>query len=129
MTKVLIVEDNEKNLKLFKIIIESLGYETLLARDGEEGIKKAKEQIPNLILMDIQMPVMDGVSAKKVLLADERTKDIPVIALTSYAMKGNKERLIEAGFIDYISKPISKESFIEAVEKALRKSHVRDQKT
>lgn len=129
MTKVLIVEDNEKNLKLFKIIIESLDYETLLARDGEEGIKKAKEQIPDLILMDIQMPVMDGVSAKKVLLADERTKDIPVIALTSYAMKGDKERLIEAGFIDYIAKPISKESFIEAVEKALRKSHVRDQKT
>ena len=126
MTKILIVEDNEKNLKLFKVIIESLGYDTLLAVNGKEGLRVAKEHIPDLILMDIQMPKMDGISAMKVLRSDEKTKDIPVIALTSYAMKGNRERIIEAGFIDYISKPISKDNFIEAVEKALRRYHERD---
>jgi two-component system cell cycle response regulator DivK len=123
MTRILIVEDNEKNLKLFQIIIESLGYETLLAKNGEEGVRMAKEQIPDLIIMDIQMPVMDGISTLKVLRSNKKTKDIPVIALTSYAMKGDKERLLEIGFIDYISKPISKDSFIEVVEKVLGRKH------
>lgn len=121
MTKVLIVEDNEKNLTLFKIIIESLGYETLLARDGREGVIMSKEHTPDLILMDIQMPVMDGITAFKTLFSDERTKDIPIIALTSYAMKGDKEHLLEEGFNDYISKPISKDSFIETIKKVLQK--------
>lgn len=128
MKKILIVEDNEKNLKLFKVIVESLGYETLSAVNGEEGIRIAKEHIPDLIVMDIQMPIMDGMSAMRVLRSDERAKDIPVIALTSYAMKGNKVRLLEVGFIDYISKPISKDSFIETIEKALRRQHGRNQK-
>lgn len=121
MTKILIVEDNENSIMLFKIIIESLGYETLLARDGEEGVRMAKEQTPDLILMDIQMPVMDGISAMKALWSDERTKHIPVIALTSCAMMGDKERLLKDGFADYMSKPISKDNFIEVVEKALGK--------
>lgn len=123
MAKILIVDDNEKNLKLFKIIIDSLGYETLLAKDGEEGVKMAKEHLPALILMDIQMPGVDGIAAIKTLQADEETKDISVIALTSYAMKGDKERLIEAGFIDYISKPISKADFIETIKKIMRMKH------
>lgn len=121
MAKVLIVEDNEKNLKLFKLIIESIGCETLLAENGEKGVLMAKEQIPDLILMDIQMPVMDGITALKALLSDERTKDLPVIALTSFAMKGDKELFLEEGFTSCILKPISKDSFIEAVKKALEK--------
>lgn len=128
MANILIVEDDEKGLELSKIIIESLGYETLLARHGEEGVRMAKEQLPDLILMDIQMPVMDGISALKALRSDERTKEIPIIAVTSYAMKGDKEHLFEVGFIDYISKPISKDSFIKVVEKALRRQHERDKK-
>lgn len=119
--KVLIVEDNEKNLKLFRLIINSLGYETLTARDGEEGVRVAKEAVPDLILMDIQMPVMDGVSAIDHLKADEGTKGIPVIALTSYAMKGDKERFLEHGFIDYIAKPVSKDDLINAVKNVLEK--------
>ena len=126
MKKILIVEDNENNIMLFKIIIESLGYETLSARNGEEGVRMAKEQTPDLILMDIQMPVMDGISAMKALGSDERTKHIPVIALTSYAMMGDKERLLKDGFTDYISKPISNEGFVEVVEKTLRKKDGRD---
>lgn len=119
--KVLIVEDNEKNLKLFRLIINSLGYETMTARDGEEGVRVAKEAGPDLILMDIQMPVMDGVSAIDHLKADEGTKGIPVIALTSYAMKGDKERFLEHGFIDYIAKPVSKDDLINAVKNVLEK--------
>jgi len=104
--KVLIVEDNERNLKLFNLIMRSLGYETFAARNGEEGVMMAKEIRPDLILMDIQMPVMDGISAVDLLKADEGTREIPVIALTSYAMKGDRERFLEHGFADYIAKPV-----------------------
>jgi CheY-like chemotaxis protein len=116
---VLIVEDNEKNLKLFSVLIVSLGCEVLTAADGEVGVSIASEKIPDLILMDIQMPRMDGVEALKILRADEKTRNIPVLALTSYAMRGDRERLIESGFSYYISKPINKDGFVEAVRKAL----------
>jgi len=119
--KVLIVEDNERNLKLFNLIMRSLGYETFAARNGEEGVMMAKEIRPDLILMDIQMPVMDGISAVDLLKADEGTREIPVIALTSYAMKGDRERFLEHGFADYIAKPVSKDSLIMAAKKVLEK--------
>lgn len=119
--RVLIAEDNEKNLKLFKLIICYLGYETITARNGEEAVSIAKGQRPDLILMDIQMPVMDGVTAVDLLKADEDTRGIPVIALTSYAMKGDREKFLEHGFIDYIAKPVSKDALIKAVKKALGK--------
>lgn len=121
--KILIVEDNEKNLKLFKLIISSMGYETITAGNGEEGIKKAKEQSPDLVLMDIQMPVMDGISAVNVLSADKATKNIPVIALTSYAMKGDRERFIQHGFTDYISKPIDTDNFMDTIKRVLGESY------
>lgn len=117
--KVLIVEDNERNLKLFRLIINSLGYETFSARNGEEGVRMAKEIGPDLILMDIQMPVMDGITAMDNIRADEKTKDIPVIALTSYAMRGDRERFLQHGFTDYIAKPVGKDSLIGAVKKIL----------
>jgi two-component system cell cycle response regulator DivK len=120
VNKILIVEDNEKNLKLFSVIIKSLGYETLTAMNGEEGVKMAKENAPDLILMDIQMPVMDGLAAMKALRAKPETASIPVIALTSYAMKEDKERFLAEGFDGYISKPIDKNAFIDAVLKMLR---------
>ena len=118
--KILIVEDNEKNLKLFSVITTSLGYETLTAPDGEEGVRSALERLPDLIIMDVQMPKMDGISALKIIRSMEETKHIPVIALTSYAMKGDKERLLECGFSAYIAKPIEKNAFIEIIEKALK---------
>ncbi len=117
--KILIVEDNEKNLKLFSVIVNSMGYEALTAIDGEKGLRIAKEKVPDLILMDIQMPKMDGISALKIIRSVEEIKHVPVIALTSYAMKGDRERLVEYGFSDYIAKPISKEAFIEVIKKAL----------
>ena len=118
--RILIIEDNEKNLKLFSVIVKSLGYEILTAMNGEEGVKIAKEESPDLILMDIQMPVMDGISALNMLKTDERTKNIPVIALTSYAMSGDKEKFIGLGFSDYISKPIDKDGFIKTIEDILK---------
>ena len=118
--RILIIEDNEKNLKLFSVIVKSLGYEILTAMNGEEGVKIAKEESPDLILMDIQMPVMDGITAFNILKSDEKTKNIPVIALTSYAMAGDRERLLAAGFVDYISKPIDKDGFIKTIEDILK---------
>ena len=120
MTKILIIEDNVKNQKLFKIIIDSLGFTSLLAKNGEEGILIAKKELPDLILMDIQMPVMDGIKAFKVLRDDEKTKRIPIIALTSYAMKGDKENLLNLGFNAYISKPIRIEDFTNRITKFIK---------
>jgi CheY-like chemotaxis protein len=104
--KILIVEDNEKNRTLLKDLLHYHGYITIGAKDGAEGIALAKEHLPDLILLDIQMPVMDGLTALKVLKESDETRNIKVIALTSFAMKGDKEKLLAAGFEHYISKPI-----------------------
>ena len=115
--KILIVEDNPHNLKLFRVIIESMGHQCLVAEDGEAGIAMAHGEIPDLIFMDIQMPRMDGVSALHRLQADDATKNIPVVALTSYAMKGDRERFMAEGFDAYMEKPISKNLFVEMIGK------------
>ncbi|MBA3013615.1 MAG: response regulator [Proteobacteria bacterium] len=114
--KILIVEDNPHNLKLFRVIVEAMGHQCLTAEDGEAGIAVARQTIPDLILMDIQMPRLDGISAVLRLRQEDATKAIPVIALTSYAMKGDKERFMKAGFNNYISKPINKNYFVEMIQ-------------
>jgi len=115
--KILIVEDNLQNLKLFRVLIESAGYECLVAIDGEAGIEIACREIPDLILMDIQMPRMDGITALHKLRREDCTKEIPVIALTSYAMKGDRERFLGEGFDDYLEKPIDKNRFMGMIRK------------
>jgi two-component system cell cycle response regulator DivK len=117
--KILIAEDNEKNRTLVKDVLKYHGYEVIEAGDGLEGIKMAKEHKPDLILMDIQMPVMDGIAAGKILKNNPETKDIKIIALTSLAMKGDKEKIMEEGFDDYIAKPIDIRRLPELVKKAL----------
>lgn len=117
---VLIIDDNEKNLKLFKLIIESIGHKVLCTRKSTEGIALANEHLPDLILMDIQMPEIDGIEAFGILKKEERTAKIPVIALTSYAMKGDRERFLKEGFAHYIPKPIEKNSFIEDIKRILK---------
>ena len=119
MKRILIVEDNEKNLKFFLSLLNSQGYETIEARDGKEGVRLAKDQKPDLILMDIQMPVMDGVTVMKILKENPETKDIPLIALTSYAMKGDKEKFLSEGFVEYIAKPIKVDEFLEVIRRYL----------
>jgi CheY-like chemotaxis protein len=117
--KILIVEDNEKNRTLVKDVLEYHGYEVIEAGNGKEGIKIAKENNPDLILMDIQMPVMSGYDAIKILKNNPETKDIKIIALTSFAMKGDKEKIMEEGFDDYIAKPIDIRRLPELVKEAL----------
>lgn len=121
--KILIVEDNEKNLKLFDVILRQLGHAILAAANGEEGVRLALAEAPDLILMDIQMPILDGISALQRIREDPRGREIPAIALTAYAMKGDRERLIAAGFRDYIAKPIERKTFTEAVERALKECY------
>ena len=103
---ILIIEDDPKNLKLFRDVLKANGYTTLEAANGEHGVNLAKAHHPSLILMDIQMPILDGLKATTLLKADTKTQKIPVIALTAYAMKGDEEKALQAGCDGYITKPI-----------------------
>ena len=108
---VLIVEDNEKNLKLARDLLQVKGFRTLEAPDASAGIAMAAARHPALVLMDIQLPDMDGWEALTRLRADPRTADIPVVAVTAFAMEGDRERFLSAGFDGYITKPIDVRSF------------------
>jgi two-component system, cell cycle response regulator DivK len=112
---VLIVEDNEKNMKLFRDVLQVTGYRTLEASTGEEAIELALEHAPALVLMDVQLPGIDGIEAFGRLRADERTTSIPVLALTAQAMQGDRERFLEAGFDGYLSKPVDVAELVAAV--------------
>jgi two-component system cell cycle response regulator DivK len=112
MAKILIVEDNAANMKLAIFLIESAGHSVLSATDAEAGLTLARGERPDLILMDIQLPGMDGLEATRLLKADESTHAIPVIALTALAMKGDEERIRAAGCDGYIAKPINYQEFL-----------------
>ena len=118
--RILVVEDNEKNLVLMRDLLRYFGYEVLEARDGLECIDMAVEHCPGLILMDIQMPVMSGVEAMKALRMRAETREIKILAVTSLAMQGDRERLLGEGFDDYIRKPIDLVELPEIVKKHLR---------
>jgi two-component system, cell cycle response regulator DivK len=105
--RVLVVEDNEKNMKLFRDVLQAKGYEIVEATTGERAVELAIEHGPALVLMDIQLPDIDGVEALGRLRADERTASIPVLALTAQAMEGDRERFLAAGFDGYVSKPVN----------------------
>jgi len=105
--KILIVEDNENNRCLFRDILLFHGYQVSVAEDGQEGLALAREIKPDLILMDIQMPGMDGMTAGGILKGDPVTSGLKIVALTSFAMRGDKEKILAAGFDGYLSKPIS----------------------
>ncbi len=113
--KILIVEDNPANMKLVSDLLKREGHVILEALDADAGIALAKTEVPALILMDIQLPGMDGVSALKILKQDEKTRRIKTIALTALAMSGDKERLLGAGFDSYMSKPIRYKELLQAV--------------
>jgi len=105
--RILIVEDNENNRSLFRDILSFHGYEVAVAADGQEGVVLARKLMPDLILMDIQMPGMDGMTAGGILKGDPATSGLMIIALTSFAMQGDREKFLAAGFDGYLSKPIS----------------------
>jgi len=112
---VMIVEDNELNMKLFHDLLDSHGYRTLQTRSGLDALQLARTHRPNLILMDIQLPEVSGLEVTKWLKDDEELRDIPVIAVTAFAMKGDEERIKQGGCEAYISKPISVAMFLHTV--------------
>ncbi len=116
---ILITEDNEKNRKLMREMLSVTGYQTLETETAEEGIRVAQESRPALILMDLQLPGMDGIAALAVLRADPRTKAIPVIAVTASAMTHNRPRILAAGFDGYQTKPINVKEFLQLVREVL----------
>lgn len=109
--KILVIEDNALNLKLVRSLLMLEDYEVLEADNAETGIQLAKEQLPDLILMDIQLPGMDGLSATRQLKADPDVTGIPVVALTAYAMLGDEQKALEAGCVGYIAKPLDTKEF------------------
>ena len=114
--QILVVEDNEKNMKLFRDVLRATGYRTLEASTGRQALMLAAAHGPALVLMDIRLPDMTGVEALSRLRMDERTARMPVLALTAQAMKGDRERFIEAGFDGYLSKPVDIDELLTAVE-------------
>ncbi len=112
---VLIVEDNELNMKLFNDLLQANGYDTLQANDGFQAMELTRNHRPDLILMDIKLPTISGLEVVKQLKGDEDTADIPVIAVTAFAMKGDEEKFRDGGCDGYIAKPISVPAFLETV--------------
>lgn len=117
MKKILVVEDNENNLYMMKFLLEKNGYKVVEAIDGIEGVKVAVIEKPDLILMDMQLPLLDGYEATKKIKAIKEISKIPIIAVTSYAMVGDKEKTLKAGCNAYIEKPINPETFLAEIEK------------
>ena len=124
MSTVLIVEDNPANMTLATFLLKSAGYAVLSATDAEAGLALARTEQPDLVLMDIQLPGMDGLEACAILKKSEATRDIPVIALTALAMKGDEERIRAAGCDGYIAKPLAYREFLATVAARLQKTAV-----
>jgi two-component system, cell cycle response regulator DivK len=119
MTTILIVEDNEMNRDMLSRRLERKGYKVLIAVDGEQGVAVARANAPNLVLMDMSLPVVDGWEATRRLKADDRLKHIPVIALTAHAMANDRDKALEAGCDDYDTKPIELPRLLAKIEALL----------
>jgi len=117
MKRVLVVEDNETNMYLMRFILEKAGHQVIEAWDGAAGVELAKNEKPDLILMDMQLPVMDGYQATKKIRTSEAGREIPIVAITSYAMVGDREKTLNAGCTAYIEKPINPETFLGELNK------------
>jgi CheY-like chemotaxis protein len=121
MPKILLVEDNEMNRDMLSRRLERKGFEVVLAFDGEDGVSKAQSERPDLILMDMSLPEMDGWEATKLIKSVPATSSIPVIALTAHAMSGDREKAIEAGCDDYDTKPVELPRLLEKIQALLAK--------
>jgi CheY-like chemotaxis protein len=119
MTKILYVEDNEDNIYMLTRRLGRKGYDVVVATDGAKGLEMAREEAPALVLMDLNLPVLDGWEATRRLKAAEETRGIPVVALSAFAMAGDREKAIEAGCDDYVSKPIDFKILYEKIESVL----------
>jgi len=121
MSLILIIEDNEKNLKLVRDVLRVKGYETIEATNAEDGVRLAIERAPDLVLMDIQLPGMNGVQARGVLRANPATSAIPVIAVTASVMQQDRNQITDAGFDGYVGKPINLKEFLDSVRATLER--------
>lgn len=119
---VMVVEDNEKNRKLVRVVLKAKGYNIIEAATGEEALNLLKNQKPDIILMDIQLPDIDGLTLIKQIKASVITKDIPIIAVTAYAMKGDEQKILDTGCDAYVSKPINTQELPRIVEKYIKKT-------
>ena len=119
MKRILVVEDNDKNMYLVGYILRNNGYEVIEAWSGEEGVELATKEKPDLIIMDIQLPGIDGLEATRRIRESEADGEIPIVGLTSYAMTGDREMALDAGCTGYIEKPINPETFMVEIEKYL----------
>jgi len=119
MKRILVIEDNEQNMYLTTFLLENSGYEVVQAWNGREGLAVAEKEKPSLILLDIQLPEMNGYTVAQEIRANDTLQDVPVVAVTSYAMVGDRERIMEAGCTGYIEKPINPETFVAEIEKYL----------
>ena len=117
--KILIVEDNELNRDMLSRRLEKKGFAVVSAVDGQEGINQAASESPDIILMDLSLPIVDGWDAAKKLKSDENTKSIPIIALTAHAMKGDEKKALDAGCDDYDTKPVNFERLLEKINKLI----------
>ena len=114
--KILVIEDNQQNMYLTTFMLEKQGYEVIQAWDGQQGIDAAVRAIPDMILLDIQLPEMDGYAVAKALKANPLLSMVPIVAVTSYAMAGDRERILAAGCNGYVEKPINPETFLAQIE-------------
>jgi two-component system cell cycle response regulator DivK len=119
LSEILIVEDNDKNMKLVRDVLQAKGYRTIEAVTGEDGVRLARERLPGLVLMDIQLPGISGIDALRQLRADPATAAIPVIAVTASVMASDRRNIVEAGFDGYVGKPLNLKEFLDAVRNAL----------
>jgi CheY-like chemotaxis protein len=122
---VLLVEDNEDNLVVYRTILEHVGYKVIEARDGEEGVSQARRELPDLILMDISIPKMDGWEATQRLKADAATRAIPIIALTAHALEEDRQKAQQAGCDGYLAKPVEPRRVVQEVERFVGPAVVR----
>jgi CheY-like chemotaxis protein len=124
MASILLVEDNEMNRDMLSRRLERKGYQVIMAVDGAEGVAKAESEIPDIILMDMSLPILDGWEATRRLKSNIRTKNIPIIAQTAHAMAGDREKCLEAGCDDYATKPVELRVLLEKIENLLQKARV-----
>ena len=120
--KILIIEDNDLNLKLFRDLLEANGYQTVETKEGIHALDLTKREMPDLILMDIQLPEISGLDVTRKIKAEPDVADIPIIAVTAFAMKDDEEKILRAGCEAYISKPISITNFLETIKQFLEQS-------
>ena len=121
MSTILIVEDNEKNMKLARDVLQAKGYKTLEATSGEDGVKLARQHVPDLVLMDIQLPGINGIEAFKQIRADAKTARVPVVALTASVTPTDRSAINAAGFDAFVSKPINLKEFLDTVKRLVER--------